>query len=217
MQEVDTMQRGRLIILNGGSSAGKTSLAEELQDAMLPETWLLMGIDMFWLSLPPRELNLESVSPDYYSWKSEIAADGKEWFTVTPGPILDKIMFGRYRALRSFLDAGLSIVSDDVKFKHEWLIDAMDVLHGYDVYYIGVYVSDEEGERREVARGDRHVGWDRASAHIAHQDCIYDFTVDTTENSPEQAALLVKQAVLSMGRPSAFDRMRERFSRVSVS
>jgi chloramphenicol 3-O-phosphotransferase len=34
------MDRGSLIILNGGSSAGKTSLGRVLQDAMLPETWL---------------------------------------------------------------------------------------------------------------------------------------------------------------------------------
>ena len=38
-------QPGRVIILNGGSSAGKTTLGRALQSA-IPGPWLLLGIDL---------------------------------------------------------------------------------------------------------------------------------------------------------------------------
>ena len=45
------MNKGTLIILNGGSSAGKTTLGKAMQDAM-EECYLLLGIDAFWFTLP---------------------------------------------------------------------------------------------------------------------------------------------------------------------
>ena len=47
---------GRVVILNGGSSAGKTTLARALQST-LPEPWLLLGIDLMIWTLPPEMIN----------------------------------------------------------------------------------------------------------------------------------------------------------------
>ena len=49
-------QPGRVMILNGGSSAGKTTLGRSLQSA-LSDTWLLLGIDLLIWTLPPRLIN----------------------------------------------------------------------------------------------------------------------------------------------------------------
>ena len=48
-----------IILLNGASSAGKTSIARELQ-RVLPEPYLRTGIDDFFRMLPPRYLGTES-------------------------------------------------------------------------------------------------------------------------------------------------------------
>lgn len=48
-----------------------------------------LGIDVFWLALPPAHLDLARVRPEYYTWASVVEADGLDWFTVHPGPILD--------------------------------------------------------------------------------------------------------------------------------
>ncbi|HEY1485897.1 MAG TPA: hypothetical protein VGF84_07320, partial [Micromonosporaceae bacterium] len=45
------MNRGRLVILNGGSSSGKTTLGRKLQ-SVLDGVWLLVGVDMFLWMLP---------------------------------------------------------------------------------------------------------------------------------------------------------------------
>lgn len=60
---------GKLIIINGGSSVGKTSLCHALQN-LLPECYMLIGIDLFWLALPPKQLDLSQVEPQYYSYLS---------------------------------------------------------------------------------------------------------------------------------------------------
>lgn len=146
------MPEGKLILLNGGSSAGKTSLALAFQD-LAAECWMHIGIDLFWFALPPEQLDLARVRPEYYTWDSAVEADGLEWFTVHPGPILDLAMHSRYRAIRAYLDNGMNVIADDVIWTREWLVDALRVFEGCRVWMVGVHVSDEEGARRELERG----------------------------------------------------------------
>src|SRR6266542_2662389 len=112
------MTPGKLLLLNGGSSAGKTSLALALQD-LLPEPYVLLGIDIFWMALPPRQLDLDAVDPEYYCWHLE-THEGKKHFVIEPGPILDRLIYARYRATAAYLEAGLNVVADEVLWKREW-------------------------------------------------------------------------------------------------
>ncbi len=202
------MTSGKLILLNGGSSAGKTSLALALQD-LLPEPYLLLGIDIFWMSLPPRQLDLDAVDPEYYSWHLETHA-GKKHFVIEPGPILDRMIYARYRATAAFLDAGLNIIADEVLWKREWLEDALRVFAPFQVTMIGVHVSDAEGARRERSRGDRHAGWNRGSARYAHRNARgrYDLEIDTTNDTPEACARKLKAALDGGLAPTAFQKLR---------
>ena len=74
----------------------------------------------------------------------------------------------------------MNVIADDVIWKRDWLLDALRIFRGYQVWMVGVHVSDAEGARREQERGDRHPGWNRGSARAAHADAEYDFEVDTT-------------------------------------
>lgn len=202
------MTPGKLLLLNGGSSAGKTSLAVALQD-LLPEPYLLLGIDIFWMSLPPRQLDLDAVEPEFYSWHLE-ARDGKKHFVIEPGPILDRLIYARYRATAAYLDAGLNVLADEVLWKREWLEDALRVFAPYQVTFIGVHVSDTEGARRERIRGDRHAGWNRGSARYAHRNACghYDLEIDTTKEAPEACAKKLKAALDGGLAPVAFQMLR---------
>jgi chloramphenicol 3-O phosphotransferase len=203
-------KNGRLVVLNGGSSAGKTTLGKALQDLLLPDPYLLLGIDAFWMALPPRQLNLETVEPRYYTWSTTVE-NGLEYFRIIPGPILDSAMRARYRAIAQFLDEGLNVIADDVIWKREWLLDALEILARYQVFMVGVFVSDAEGARREAVRGDRHPGWDRGSARYAHHDAIYDVSIDTTLMAPQQEAVRIKQALDLDPHGRAFGEMRQKF------
>ncbi|AXN44022.1 Chloramphenicol 3-O phosphotransferase [Mycobacterium marinum] len=204
------MAKGKLILLNGGSSAGKTSLALAFQD-LAAECWMHLGIDVFWKALPPKQLDLARVWPQYYTWESVVEADGLDWFTVHPGPILDQAMHARYHAIRAYLDNGMNVVADDVIWKREWLIDALQIFEGVQVWMVGVHVSDEEGARREEERGDRYAGWNRGSARAAHRDAEYDFELDTTASPVRELARELYETYQACPQPTAFDRLRKRF------
>ena len=209
---------GKLIVLNGGSSAGKTSLAQAFQD-VADECWMHLGIDVFWLALPPGQLDLARVRPGYYTWDSTLGDDGLEYFTVHPGPLLDRAMHARYHAIRAYLDHGMNVIADDVIWKRDWLLDALQIFHGYQVWMVGVHVSDAEGARREQERGNRYPGWNRGSARAAHADADaeYDFEVDTT---PIPVAALARRLLglyQACPNPQAFDRLRRRLLSTTAS
>lgn len=204
------LSQGKLIILNGGSSAGKTSLACAFQD-LAPDCWIHLGIDVFWLALPPEQLDLARVRPEYYAWHSVVEDDGQEWFTICPGPLLDHAMHARYLAIRAYLDAGMNVVADDVIWKREWLVDALRIFDGCQVWMVGVHVSDEEGARREQERADRHAGWHRGSARAAHADAEYDVELDTTAIPAAPLARELYERYLNCREPAAFNRLRKRF------
>jgi chloramphenicol 3-O phosphotransferase len=57
--------------------------------------------------------------------------------------------------------------------------------------WVGVYCDMDVSSARELARGDRAVGTATYEAPLVHLGFDYDVTVDTTSNSPDQAAAIV--------------------------
>jgi chloramphenicol 3-O phosphotransferase len=201
---------GKLIVLNGGSSAGKSSVALEFQE-FASECWMHLGIDAFWGALPHSQLDLQQVRPEYYTWDVTVDADGLEWLNVTPGPLLEKAMHARYLAIRVFLDEGINVISDDLIWTRDWLVDFLSTFDGYEVWLVGLHVSDEEGARRESNRTGRIAGANRGSAVAAHADMEYDVELDTTEAGTQALAQGLHEKCQALPRSTAFDRLRTRF------
>ena len=209
------MRKGKIIILNGGSSAGKTSLGKAMQDIM-EGTWLLMGIDLFWFTLPQKQIDLNRVQPEYYTWTTE-SLGNKEFMRIQPGPILDDLMICRYKAIATFLDAGFNVIADDVVWKKLWLIECLKALEPYETYFVHAFCSDEESARRERQRGDRLIGWARGSAIYADMDALYDVQFDTTDSAPEVLAHKLKAIIENSTAPTAAAEMRQRFGLSSTA
>lgn len=104
-----------------------------------------------------------------------------------------------------------NVIADDVIWTREWLVDALRVFEGCRVWMVGVHVSDEEGARRELERGDRHPGWNRGSARAAHADAEYDFELDTTATPVHELARELHESYQACPYPMAFNRLRKRF------
>lgn len=214
------MNRGKLILLNGGSSAGKTSAACELQD-MMDDMFVHLGIDRFWLAMPPKQLLLDQVEPRYYTAETYFEGN-KPYFHITPGPELDKTMYACYRAIASYLEYGVNVVSDQLFWKPEWFLDLLTVMKPYYVFYVGMTVSDEEGARREKMRGaggasdtesgGRPEGWNRCSAQITHKGMVYDYEIDNTNLSPYETAECIKKSYEECKKPTAFDQLRQKLN-----
>jgi chloramphenicol 3-O phosphotransferase len=196
---------GKLIILNGGSSSGKSSLAKAFQE-IADELYLFMGADAFWFSLPPREVDLVRVEPQYFTWTIEGPHDF-EYFRIIPGPILDRLMVARYRAIAGLLDSNFNVIADELIWKRLWLEESLKILQPYQVTFVGVRCEDKVLTQRESRRKDRKPGWARGSALYAHEDCLYDVEIDTTFDTAEAAAAKLKEALRYISKPTAFQKM----------
>ena len=174
---------GRVIVLNGTSSSGKSSLGRALQDR-LDGTWLLLGLDTFITALP---------------WRLYGTAEGH---TIHEDGVVDvgagfRTEQTRWRhALAQLAREGSNVILDEVFVRGadeqaEWRA----VLDGLDVTWVGVRCDVEEAVRRETERGDRSVGMARAQAGVVHVRIEYDVEVDTTATSPEALAAQVQAAL----------------------
>lgn len=173
------MTAGRVLVLNGPSSAGKTSLARAVQDR-LDGWWLVLGIDTLIASMPWRMIGSED--------GLTINADG----SIDLGPGW-RVAHDRWRsAVGALVREGASVILDEV-----FLEAAEDqalwrrTLDSSEVTWVGVRCDVEVAAARESARGDRLPNLSRYQAAVVHEGVDYDVVVDTTALSPEEAAEIV--------------------------
>lgn len=168
-----------VILLNGATSAGKSSLTRALQ-ARLPKPYLHMGVDSFLAMLPPRLHD----STDGVRFTRGGA--GEVQLRLRPaGQALERAF---HRSVRAAVDQGLRVIVGDVLLEPWLLQDWVDALNGVDLLIVGVFCRLEELERRELARGDRVPGQARSQVGVVHAHVRYDLTVDTSELTIDAAA-----------------------------
>ncbi|WP_243762242.1 chloramphenicol phosphotransferase CPT [Streptomyces sp. Tu 3180] len=158
----------RMIILNGGSSSGKSGIVRCLQ-AVLPEPWLAFGIDTFVDALPARMQASDA--------GITFAADGG----VSVGPDFRALEAAWAEGVAATARAGARIIVDDVFLggaasQQRW----RKALDGLDVLWVGVRCEGAVAAGREIARGDRVRGMAASQADAVHEGVFYDLEVDTT-------------------------------------
>jgi chloramphenicol 3-O phosphotransferase len=160
----------QVIVLNGGSSSGKSGLVRCLQ-AVLPDPWLSAAIDAFVDSLPA-SLRLGDAGIGF-------ADDG----AVHVGPAFRELEAAWREGVAAMARAGARVVVDDVflggtESQERW----RTALAGLDVLWVGVRCAGEVAAAREIARGDRPEGMAAAQAESVHRGVVYDLEVDTTHS-----------------------------------
>ncbi|MBA2775067.1 MAG: AAA family ATPase [Nocardioidaceae bacterium] len=181
------MRRGRILLLNGASSAGKTSVAPALATC-LPTPWLVMPVDLFHSirSRPPQ---------------GQLPED--EWQRV-----FQRTRSAYHRALAGAGLVGCDVIGDHVLSEPWRLAELIDLTTGVDVLLVHVTCDLDELERRERHRRDRQPGTARAQAAVvfAHGDC--DLEVDTTHASPADCGARIAELLASPPSDTAFERLR---------
>jgi chloramphenicol 3-O phosphotransferase len=168
----DSQQPGRVILLNGASSSGKSSIARELQ-RQLRTPFLHLSIDHLRDS---GVLPLERFRSGEFAW-----ADARENFFI-----------GFERAVAVFAGAGNDLIADYIVESREWMDRLQATLSGCAVFFVGVHCPLEELERREAARGDRPLGDARGDFLTVHEHCTYDLEVDATLAPELNAAKIIE-------------------------
>ncbi|WP_309570935.1 chloramphenicol phosphotransferase CPT [Deinococcus sp.] len=159
----------QVIVLNGGSSAGKSSLARALQDT-LPGFWLTLGTDTLVAALPA---SLRAPGAGI-----EFRPDGQ----VTAGAVFRELDVAWSAGVAQMARSGARIIVDEVFLgsaasQARW----QEALTGLNVLWVGVHCAPDVAEARERARGDRVPGMARTQAGLVHLGVTYDLTVDTAQ------------------------------------
>ncbi|MFF8380855.1 chloramphenicol phosphotransferase CPT [Streptomyces sp. NPDC015661] len=168
-----------MIILNGGSSSGKSGIVRCLQ-AVLPEPWLAFGVDSFVDALPAKMQDSDD----------GIVFDADGGVGVGAGfRALEAAWAGGIVAMAR---AGARIVVDDVFLggaasQQRW----REALGDLPVLWVGVRCEGAVAEGREIARGDRTAGMAAQQARIVHEGVEYDIEVDTTRAESLECARVI--------------------------
>jgi chloramphenicol 3-O phosphotransferase len=155
-------------VLNGGSSSGKSGIARCLQ-AVMPDPWLAVGVDMLIQAMPPA-MQASDAGIGF-------AADGG----VSVGPEFRRLEDAWIQGVAAMARAGARVIVDDAFLggaasQRRW----QRALAGLDVLWVAVRCDSEVAAGRELARGDRVRGMAVSQVEIAHQGVVYDLEVDTT-------------------------------------
>lgn len=179
-----------VIVLNGGSSSGKTSISEHVQRG-LAGTWLVLGVDdlIRALSFGRRDTSAGGTL--------EFAADG----TITVSDRFRRAESAWRDGIAAMATAGVGVILDEV------LLDGGDSqarllqsIGGLTVAWIGVRCDPDVAEARERQRGDRVRGMARDQAQRVHQGVSYDYVVDSSHRTPAACAADIVTYVTSQFR-----------------
>jgi chloramphenicol 3-O phosphotransferase len=169
-----------VIVLNGGSSSGKSTLATNLQER-LDGVWLTLGIDdlIRALSHGPRDTGAGGTL--------EITSDG----SVLVGEGFRAAELAWYEGLAAIARAGLGVIVDDVFLGGGASHRLQAAFEGLAVLWVGVRCEVAVAEAREVRRADRTIGLARDQCERVHQGVRYDMVVETSHATADDCGAAI--------------------------
>ncbi|PLT29892.1 chloramphenicol phosphotransferase CPT family protein [Peribacillus deserti] len=147
------MEKGMIIVLNGVSSSGKSTLAKEITK-LLP--------DFFAFSVDDYDLIIEKMED----------RDNQRLIPV-------ETEYFYYRNVAMFSDRGINLILDQILHDPITLQTFYKTLNTHPILLVGVHCPAEELKRREHFRGDRQIGQAISQLNFVHQQEIYDVEINT--------------------------------------
>lgn len=187
---------GTVIILNGPSAAGKTSIQKEFQQVMMPKLWIKLGIDTLF-DAPLPDITVENIAfwqkENSIRWvESTKDSEGRGVITLHVGPDGDRVAYAMNSAIAAYAKQGCNIIVDYIAYKKEWTEDLQKKLKHIKNYWVKVAIPLEVLEEREKARGTSPVGHARSHYDHVYGNIDYDLQVFPHIQTAAEIAQLIK-------------------------
>ena len=192
------MKPGKIILLNGASSSGKTSIVRALQEC-LDEPYLDAGLDKFLFMLPKRYLERPL-------WDDVLG------LAVEAGETGRVLVSGMHRAIWALALAGSNVIADHVLVEPAWAEECARLFGDLPALFVGVRCPLEVLEARERSRKDRTLGQARLQFERVHAFARYDLEVDTSRYSPAVCAQQIRSRLLEGPPPFALGLLKGKYS-----
>jgi len=172
------MEHGKIILISGTSSSGKSTLAKGLQKS-LADPFLHVQLDSYIEMLPRTD-----------DWE-----------------MFQRMVRGLNRSVAVMAEEGNNLIVDHVLIDNAWLEQLLELLRERYVLFVGLHCPLEELERRESERDARRQGFARQQFENIHAGKIYDLKLDTSVLRAEECVERVLD-FYNRNEPQAFEEMR---------
>jgi chloramphenicol 3-O phosphotransferase len=189
---------GKVVILNGTSSAGTTSLAQCVHD-VADTLWIVIGQDDFTRNLIPTWVAVDGGPTGEHGDNGIRFVRDEAGLHTELGPLGRAVLRGYRRAAAAVARSGLDVIVDEANFDPDGWDDWQAVLAGIPTLWVRVECDLEVCEKREAARADRALlpGLARGQHDRVHRGAEYDLVVDTSDDDLRRCA----RQILAAARP----------------
>jgi chloramphenicol 3-O phosphotransferase len=199
---------GTVIILNGPSGSGKSSIQKEFQSLMMLQPshkapadrldlWIKLGIDTLF-DKPMPDITQENMefwqSKNPIRWVSSTTDEQQNAIiTLFTGEQGEKVAYGMNSAIAAYAQNGCNIIVDYIAYKKEWIHDLKNKLKNVPTVWVKVSIPLDVVEQREAARATSPKGHARSHFNTVYWDINYDLTVETDKKSAVEIARELKE------------------------
>ena len=167
------MEKGRIIFLNGVTSAGKTSIVEALQERE-DVFFYVVSNDLF------QEMVGEKYLQENY-WK-----------------YLSEVIIMMYHTAKLYSDMGKNVLIDGILVEREEIKphykQLLEIMKDNPLDIVEVYCPLEICRQRNIIRGDRYETQSQEQHDLMAENIRYSLRVDTSVYSPSECAeIIVKE------------------------
>ncbi|KNB53129.1 phosphotransferase-like protein [Streptomyces caatingaensis] len=185
---------GQAILLVGTSGAGKSATAAELQK-ILPEPFLVLGLDTFFGTLPFRWTSEGERSAEGFSYVRTTDPGGRARLRIGYGPVGARLLAGMRQAVVALLREGNNVIVDEMPVDASVVPAWRAALAGQRVLWVLVRAPLAVLEAREAERfPERFRGLSRGHYDVCAQEG-FDLVLDSSELEPEERARRVAAAL----------------------
>lgn len=188
---------GNIIVLNGTSSAGKTTLAKSIQ-TLAEEPYQIFAFDQIRDGLPDRFRGLNSPQGSPGAAGLNVVAapsnDSIRTFIELGEHALD-VVRGMHQAVAAFAQTGQHVVVDHFVNQRAAALDLERAFEGIPTLIVQVICDADELQRRERLRPGRFPGTAETQRELMASCFKYDLTVDSTHTSANELARQVHEFV----------------------
>ncbi len=164
------MQKGRILFLNGVTSAGKTSIVDALQSR--------------------REVFFYVVANDLFE---EMV--GEQYLQENYWKYLSEVILMMYHTAKLYSDMGKNVLIDGILVEREEIKphyqQLMEIMKDNPLEIVEVYCPLEICRQRNLVRENRYEAQSEEQFELMNQQIAYSFRVDTSVHTPDECADMI--------------------------
>ena len=171
------MEKGRIVFLNGVTSAGKTSIVEALQ-----------GRDDVFFYVVANDLFQEMV--------------GDKFLRENYWKYLSEVIIMMYHTAKLYSDMGKNVLIDGILVEREEITphyqQLLEILKDNPLDVVEVYCPLDICRKRNIIRGDRYENQSEEQHELMAKNIEYRLCVDTSMHSSAECADMIVSELFSM-------------------